>query len=283
MKWNNMTGPVRFLALAGSILVLAGLMLSGCGGPSQITVGGIGTVQSEMPLLPEGSAADEMDTGEPAKNTIAAEPVKDSMAVEPAKDSMAADPAKDLVAAESVKGSDPRESVQIAVYVCGAVKKPGVCYLPSGARVCDALEAAGGFTKSADTQWLNQAKLLSDGEMLIVYTSVETAQMKEQGVLPGDAVSAHAVSGSAGSSASVSSANAAAEATGSGAGGEALVNLNTASKEQLMTLPGIGEAKADAIIRYRTETGLFASTEDVMNISGIKNSVYEKIRDKVTV
>ena len=62
-----------------------------------------------------------------------------------------------------------------------------------------------------------------------------------------------------------------------------MINLNTATKEQLMTLPGIGEAKADAIIRYRTETGLFASTEDVMNISGIKNSVYEKIRDKVTV
>ena len=279
MKWNNMTGPVRFLVLAGSILVLAGLMLSGCSGPSQITVSGIGTVQSEMPFLPEGSAADEMDTGEPAKNTIAAEPAKDSVAVKPAKDSMAADPAKDSMAAESVKGSDPRESVQIAVYVCGAVKKPGVCYLPSGARVCDALEAAGGFTKSADSQWLNQAELLYDGEMLIVYTSVETAQMKEQGILPGDTVPAHAISGSAGSSASVPSANAVFE----GAGGEALVNLNTASKEQLMTLPGIGEAKADAIIRYRTETGLFASTEDVMNISGIKNSVYEKIRDKVTV
>ena len=73
----------------------------------------------------------------------------------------------------------------------------------------------------------------------------------------------------------------AASAEGADAGG--LVNLNTASKEQLMTLPGIGEAKADAIIRYRTETGLFASTEDVMNISGIKNSVFNRIKDRITV
>ena len=65
--------------------------------------------------------------------------------------------------------------------------------------------------------------------------------------------------------------------------GSTLINLNTATKEQLMTLPGIGEAKADAIIRYRTESGYFASPEDVMNISGIKNSIFEKIRDQITV
>ena len=61
------------------------------------------------------------------------------------------------------------------------------------------------------------------------------------------------------------------------------MNLNTASREELMTLPGIGEAKADAIIRYRTEVGLFASTEDVMNISGIKEGVFEKLKDLVKI
>ena len=255
MKWNNMTGSVRFPWLAGSVLVLAGLMLSGCSGPSQITVSGISTVQSEIPFLPESSAADGADAGEAEK---------ESMAVgEPAKESVAADDAAKLS--------------QIAVYVCGAVKKPGVCYLHSGARVCDALEAAGGFTKSADSQWLNQAKLLADGEMLIVYTSEETAQMKEKGVLRGDIAPADAQNGAG------AAADTAVESTGQGTGSEDKINLNTATKEQLMTLPGIGEAKADAIIRYRTETGLFASTEDVMNISGIKNSVYEKIRDQVTV
>ena len=281
MKSNCKTRTSRFLMLAGRILMLAGLLLSGCSGPSQITVTGIGTVQSEVPFLPEGRAPEAPDTGTPADGSadtgVQANETADADA--PAKGSAeTGETAKgSSEACENAKDSVPSGTEQIAVYVCGAVKKPGVCYLPFGARVCDALEAAGGFTADADSQWLNQAKLLADGEMLIVYTAEETAQMKDQGVLRGDAAPADAQS-KAGAAASD-----AVETPGSGASGEAKINLNTASKEQLMTLPGIGDAKADAIIRYRTETGLFASTEDVMNISGIKNSVYEKIRDRVTV
>ena len=165
-------------------------------------------------------------------------------------------------------------SEEIAVYVCGAIQSPGVVYLPAGARVCDALEKAGGFTERADSQWLNQAKLLSDGEMLIVYTKEETAAMSEQGIAMGGTMPLQGLSAGDDSGSTVPGSPSPADAV------VTLINLNTASKEQLMTLPGIGDAKADAIIRYRTETGLFASTEDVMNISGIKNSVYEKIRDR---
>jgi competence protein ComEA len=156
-----------------------------------------------------------------------------------------------------------RAQEQIAVYVCGAVRNPGVYYLDSGSRICDALEAAGGFDDSADMSWLNQARVLQDGEMLSVCTKDEADALRAQGLIPMTLQDAAAVN----------------NVTGSGD----KVNLNTGSKEELMSLPGIGEAKADAIIRYRTETGWFASAEDVMNISGIKNSIYEKIRDRITV
>ena len=241
MKQNRRISHFRFrIPMIGLVLALAALM-DGCSVDRQITVTGIGTRSSEsLQDVPEDSALDADSSSESSRDIDTPE--------------------------------------QIAVYVCGAVRRSGVYYLDGGSRVCDALEACGGFSEDADSQWLNQAKPLSDGEMLIVYTLEETAQMKEQGAGRGDTVS----TGSSGTGAA-SGADAMSDAGSALLGGDALINLNTATREQLMTLPGIGEAKADAIIRYRTETGYFASTEDVMNISGIKNSVYEKIRDRITV
>jgi len=169
------------------------------------------------------------------------------------------------------RSEDHRTDDGIAVYVCGAVREAGVYYLPADARICDAIREAGGFSEDADTEWLNQAQHLNDADRITVYTREETASMKEAGADdPG------------GRSQSVSSD---AESTGERAqeGAAGAVNLNTATREQLMTLPGIGESKADSIIRYREETGPFSCIEDVMNISGIKNSVYSKIRDLITV
>lgn len=180
-----------------------------------------------------------------------------------------------------------RAQEQIAVYVCGAVRNPGVYYLDSGSRICDALEAAGGFDDSADMSWLNQARVLQDGEMLSVCTKDEADALRAQGLIPltlQDAAAVNNVTGSSGANTGTGGVPAdrkGEEKLSSGQSGK--VNLNTGSKEELMSLPGIGEAKADAIIRYRTETGWFASAEDVMNISGIKNSIYEKIRDRITV
>ena len=168
--------------------------------------------------------------------------------------------------ASDTAGQTDRPDDEAAVYVCGAVMKPGVCYLSSDARVCDAIEAAGGFVGDADTEWLNLARHINDAEMIVVYTREETASLKESG-------SGADLQESGGPEGGLQASE-----TGSDR-----VNLNSASKEQLMTLPGIGEAKASSIIRYREENGPFSCPEDVMNISGIKNSVYEKIRDLITV
>ena len=161
--------------------------------------------------------------------------------------------------------TDPSEA-QLAVYVCGAVFSPGVYYLPPGSRVCDAIDAAGGFSQEADTQWLNLARPVIDSEMLSVCTTEEAASLKELGIGPDQVPDRQGLSG--------------AGETGDLSG---KIDLNSASVEQLMTLPGIGESKAEAIIRYREESGPFSCTEDVMNISGIKDRVYSQIKDRITV
>ena len=263
---------LRCLAFAAALAMP--VFVSGCGGPSQIQVTGFRQMQSENLSGPdqEEPASDVVSgTGNPTRSASGPE-----ASGEPG--SSPADAADPPAGAGAAQTDDP-VSGQIAVYISGAVNRPGVCYLPAGARICDALEEAGGFTAEADSQWLNQARTLADGEMLVVYTAAETAQMKEQGIARGSS----ALEDVSGYSQNIASGTGQGMAAGTAEGSGSLVNLNTATREQLMTLPGIGEAKADAIIRYRTETGLFASTEDVMNISGIKNSVYEKIRDRVTV
>ena len=136
---------------------------------------------------------------------------------------------------------------QICVYVCGAVVSPGVYELKEGSRICDGIAVAGGLSEVAYIDRINQAELLSDGQMLRIPTIEEVEQE-------------------------------ALEAEKNG-----LVNINQASCEELMTLPGIGQSKAEAIISYREEHGAFQSTEEIMNISGIKEKAYEKVKDSITV
>ena len=272
-RWKKM--------IVAGVCAMSALVMAGCGRSSTIQVTGIKPVQKET---------------KSQSGPVWSGPQSEQMPVQNGEQPKDQDPSRDLFLAGSSSETgmnqtdEARDAVtnqtgQIAVYVCGAVQKPGVYYLPAGSRVCDALQAAQGFTQQADSEWLNQAQIVSDGQMLVAYTKDETDAMRQSsGKMSLQDVSgsgsAPAMNGSppSGNTAGMDSA---ASAEGADAGG--LVNLNTASKEQLMTLPGIGEAKADAIIRYRTESGCFASTEDVMNISGIKNSTYEKIRDRLTV
>lgn len=150
---------------------------------------------------------------------------------------------------EEIFPSTEAAAEEIWVYVCGAVESPGVVCLSSGSRAADALEAAGGFSADAAEEAVNLAARVSDGEKLYFPTREEyQAQSQAQ------------------------------EAEGGG-----LVNINTADASQLCTLPGIGEARAADIIAYREANGGFGACEDIMRVSGIKESVYRKISDRITV
>ncbi len=155
--------------------------------------------------------------------------------------------------AETVQ-AESTEPETIWVYVCGAVKVPGVYELSAGGRVYQALEAAGGALEGAELRSLNQAALLTDGEQITVYTVEETAGA---GGVPSPVAGAQAGSGR--------------------------INLNTASKDELMKLSGIGEARAQAIINYRETHGPFTAIEEVMNIEGIKEKAFSKIKDEIEV
>ena len=148
---------------------------------------------------------------------------------------------------------EPAETVY--VYVCGAVNAPGVYELKKDARVFEAITLAGGMTAEAAPEAVSQARTVADGEQIYVPT-VREVQMQGSGVE--DIVTGNAdVSGK--------------------------VNINTAGKDELMTLTGIGEAKAQSILDYREEHGQFGSIEDLMLIEGIKEGVFNKIKEDITI
>lgn len=155
---------------------------------------------------------------------------------------------------ETAAGTDER----VAVHVCGAVLYPGVYYLEPGSIRQEALDAAGGFAEDAAVDYVNLAAQISAGEKLYIPYADEVSGQD----LP--------VPGTDG--------NVSETAAASGK-----VNLNTAAKEELMTLPGIGESKADAIIQYREETGLFQNIEDIMLVPGIKEGTYNNIKEYIVV
>lgn len=159
-------------------------------------------------------------------------------------------------AAEKNPEEEQEKTVEeCAVYVSGEVKKPGIYRYFGTARLCDAVKARGGFTKKADRNSVNLARILVDGEQIIVQNRKKTKN----------------------------SSPAAAAETGESSREHTLTDINKASLEELMTLPGIGEAKAEAIISYRTEHGSFSKTEDLMKVSGIKEGVYNKIKSFIMI
>lgn len=148
---------------------------------------------------------------------------------------------------------------EIFVHVVGAVANPGVYTLEEGARVADAVELAGGLAPDACDSSVNLARVVVDGEQVYVPTDAEV----EAGLAP-----------ASGSSPPASSAD-------GGAG--ALVNINTATSEQLQALPGIGPATATAIISHREENGPFEAKEDIQKVSGIGPGKYAKIESLICV
>ena len=140
----------------------------------------------------------------------------------------------------------------IYVEVCGAVENPGVYRIEAGSRVFQVLEQAGGCTEDASLETVNQADLLTDGQKIRIYTMEEAGQMEkelqeEDSLLDGR------------------------------------VDINRAGKEELMTLTGIGETRAQAILAYRETNGNFSSVEELMQVEGIKEKTYEKLKDQIRI
>ena len=166
------------------------------------------------------------------------------------------------------------EAKTLVVHICGAVSAPGVYELPAGSRIIDAVEAGGGFLPEADEACCNLAEEIVDGCQIYIMTKSESCAdgqtEKKAGIQTspdGDMQTTDR---------NVRSNSAPALENG-------LVNLNTADVAALMTLPGIGESRAKAIISYREQHGAFAKIEDIMKISGIKQAAFSKIKDKITV
>ena len=166
------------------------------------------------------------------------------------------------------------EAKTLVVHICGAVSAPGVYELPAGSRIIDAVEAGGGFLPEADEACCNLAEEIVDGCQIYIMTKSESCAdgqtEKKAGIQTspdGDMQTTDR---------NVRSNSAPALENG-------LVNLNTADVAALMTLPGIGESRAKAIISYREQHEAFAKIEDIMKISGIKQAAFSKIKDKITV
>lgn len=155
--------------------------------------------------------------------------------------------------------AEETEAPEIFVYICGAVQRPDVYSCRAGDRTVRALELSGGFTEGAAREALNLAAPLEDGQMLYVPTAQEW-EARGQSALAGG--------GSA--------------APPSGREPEK-ININTAGKEELMRLPGIGERRAEQLIAYREEHGAFRDAEEIKKIPGLKGKAYEKLKDRISV
>ena len=174
---------------------------------------------------------------------------------------------------EAVSDKEMQQAM-IYVDVCGAVANPGVFQLAAGSRVFQAIEAAGGYLPEAVQNCVNRAGVLTDGQQLYILTQEE---MERQGLDPAEMAGASdgQMNGSAG--------------TGQNTGMTAQVqqdnriNINTADEAQLTTLTGIGATRAQAIIAYREENGPFVAIEDIMNVQGIKEGTFAKIKDEIVV
>ena len=166
------------------------------------------------------------------------------------------------------------EAKTLVVHICGAVSAPGVYELPAGSRIIDAVEAGGGFLPEADEACCNLAEEIVDGCQIYIMT-------KSESCAEGQTEKKAGIQTSPDSDMQTTDRNVRSNSTTALENG--LVNLNTADVAALMTLPGIGESRAKAIISYREQHGAFAKIEDIMKISGIKQAAFSKIKDKITV
>ena len=154
---------------------------------------------------------------------------------------------------------------KVVVHVIGEVNNPGVVTLPEGSRIIDAINKAGGKTEEADLSKINLAFIVEDGTQIYIPRINENLN------------EVNLISDGAGIGVIINDSNLEENEL------EVKVNINTANKEKLETLPGIGETTAQKIIDYREANGKFKTIEDIKNVSGIGEAKYESLKDKITV
>jgi competence protein ComEA len=189
------------------------------------------------------------------------------------------------------------ETNNVKVDIKGAVNNPGVYELESNSRVIDAINMAGGLLENADTTLINLSKNLTDEMTIIIYTKEEIENYKatqkqieyvyiEVESCP-DKINDACINPSSEESSSSSKTENTSTKTSTTQDNTTeeskLVSINTATSDELQTISGIGKSKAEAIINYRTQNGSFKSIEDIKNVSGIGDSLFEKIKDYITI
>ncbi len=162
------------------------------------------------------------------------------------------------------------------VDIKGAVNNPGVYKVETGARVNDVVNMAGGLTENADTSLINLSKLVSDEMVIIIYTIEEVNNSNLVNTVI-KVVEKECECPNIENDGCIND-----KLTDTITNGDDKVNINTASVEELSKLDGIGQSKAEAIVKYREENGKFNAIEDITKVSGIGNNVYEKIKDNIT-
>lgn len=184
--------------------------------------------------------------------------------------------ANNEIITKEVREVAKQEEVKLYFDIKGSVKKPGVYEFTQGDRIIDAINKAGGLTKNATTNNLNLSKKLTNEMVIYVFNKNEltttkafeqvnnVAECKCETIEVNNCVDKNTTNESTNNE-------------------TAKININTDSKEKLMTISGIGSSKADAIIEYRTKNGNFKTIEDIINVSGISKTIYDKIKDTITV
>ncbi len=186
---------------------------------------------------------------------------------------------KEIILEEGISSGENESEVskknsnKIMVEVKGEVRNPNVYVLEDGSRIFELIEMAGGPTENADLSNINRALYLSDGQCIVVNNINEKTLEKVNEENPVNMDNSRIVTSTKPKNNNEESKE---------DNGE-VININSASKERLMTLNGIGESKAQAIIDYREENGGFKSVDDIMNISGIGEKTLEKIKDKISI